>query len=166
MAHLWVQDLSSRDWSVVTLDGAAAADAGSPVLLDDAEAPSADTLLFDVGGLWVLIAPETVYVNGSPLVGGVRVLRDRDEIRVGLRRVFFDEEEPARVVPFPGGAQPVHCPRCLRPVSAGEPAVHSRCGVWHHQTDEFPCWTYSPSCSQCDQPSALDAGYAWSPDIL
>jgi len=50
--------------------------------------------------------------------------------------------------------KPIHYVRC------------PQCGVWHHQSDELPCWVYSSSCSLCDHPTALDAGYRWIPGEL
>ena len=43
-----------------------------------------------------------------------------------------------------------------------------QCGVWHHQreTDALRCWTYSPHCAMCDQPTDLSAGYRWTPQGL
>jgi hypothetical protein len=168
MAHLWVQEPDASEWHVAALEGDThAADSGRPVPAETgAGDPTGDALLHALGGLWVLIAGEAVRVNGMPLFGGVRVLRDRDEIRVGSHRAFFSEEEPPRVVPFPGADQPVLCPRCKQPLVVGDPSVRCACGLWYHQSTDLPCFSYSDHCAHCDRPTALDAGYRWSPDAL
>jgi hypothetical protein len=119
---------------------------------------------------WTLLGGRdaTVRVNGEPLVLGVRVLRDRDEISFAGHRCFFSTEELVRIVSFPGLAQPAYCPRCKQKMEVGESAVACpHCHAWHHQTEKFPCWTYDTTCALCQLHStALDAGYAWTPEIL
>ena len=39
-----------------------------------------------------------------------------------------------------------------------------QCGIWYHQHDQLPCWTYAPACGFCPQSTALDAGFAWTPE--
>ena len=122
---------------------------------------------------WVLVAgPDAaVSVNGVAMAAtGFRVLRDRDEIRMpGLGRAYFSTESLAVVVPFPGPAS-AGCPRCQQPI---RPTADSRpadtgvkcpsCGVWYHQTNDYPCWTYSPACSLCGRETSLDSGFQWAP---
>ena len=119
---------------------------------------------------WVLLAglEASLRVNGLPLVLGIHALRNRDEICVAGQRHFFSTEELAHVTPFPGLAQPAFCPRCKQKVEVGAPAVACpHCHAWHHQSDEFPCWTYDSTCALCQlQSTALDAGYSWTPDTL
>jgi hypothetical protein len=104
-------------------------------------------------------------VNGEPLWLGLRLLRDRDEIRLGpAARVYFSAERLAEVVPFPSPAREVHCPRCHQIIVAGSPAVACPgCQTWHHATAGLPCWTYDQRCAMCPQATALDAGLSWSP---
>jgi hypothetical protein len=120
--------------------------------------------------LWFAVADEgaEIVVNGLPLRLGVRALSDRDEIRVaGAGTVFFSTETLARPVPFPGGPHPVSCARCHQDITPGVAAVRCpRCGVWHHECDALHCWTYESHCQLCAQPSALDAGFGWSPEDL
>lgn len=167
MSHFWLQDPITREWGIVGMPGdvlrASDTVAASFAAVEDVDQ---DVSLHSVAGIWVLLAPEMARVNGSPLVGGVRVLRDRDEIRIGPIRAFFSEEELPRVVPFPGADEPVLCPRCKTPLSVGEPSVRCSCGLWYHQSSDLPCWAYAETCSLCDQPTALDAGYRWSPETL
>jgi hypothetical protein len=119
---------------------------------------------------WTLLGGRetTLRINGQPLVLGIRALRDRDEISIAGQRCFFSMEEFARVVLFPGLAQPACCPRCKQKVEVGDLAVACpHCRAWHHQSEKFPCWTYDSTCALCQlQNTALDAGYAWTPERL
>jgi hypothetical protein len=122
------------------------------------------------GERWLVMcaARASVRLNGVLLRAGIRVLRDRDELQVdGFGRVYFSTEQLARVEPFAPGERAAVCPRCKQAIAAGSPAVCCpQCGVWYHQSDEFPCWTYAPRCVLCPQPTALDAGYRWTPEGL
>jgi hypothetical protein len=119
---------------------------------------------------WTMVGGReaSLRVNGQPLVLGVRVLRDRDEISIAGQRCFFSTEELALVVPFPGMAQFICCPRCKQKLEPGTSAVACpHCRAWHHQSEEFPCWTYDATCALCQLHStALDAGYSWTPELL
>lgn len=119
---------------------------------------------------WTLLGGReaSLRVNGHPLALGIRILRDRDEVSIAGQRCFFSMEELARVVAFPGLAQPACCPRCKQRVEPGDLAVACpRCHAWHHQSEEFPCWTYDSTCALCQlQATALDAGYSWTPELL
>jgi hypothetical protein len=136
---------------------------------------------------WVLVAARAaeVSINGQPLRLGVAVLRERDEVylpggRIGIdgagsaaegmpRRCFFSAESLARIESFPGGDKPTFCPRCKKLIDPQVPAVRCpapSCRLWHHQTEARPCWTYAETCAVCDQPTALDAGYRWTPHQL
>jgi hypothetical protein len=83
-------------------------------------------------------------------------------------RCFFSTEELAQIVSFPGLAQTAFCPRCKQKVEPGDPAVVCpHCHAWHHQSEKYPCWTYGATCALCQvQSTALDAGYAWTPEKL
>jgi hypothetical protein len=163
MAHLWLREndeTSPNDWGVMPLEEGAAA--FGPALLLRCQDASGD--------LWLLMdaAPPRVRLNGASLITGIHVLQDRDEITIpGVGRMFFSTEVLARVEPYPGGERPAICPRCKRRIDTATPAVRCpQCGVWHHQSDELPCWTYSDTCALCSQPTALDAGYRWTPEAL
>ncbi len=118
--------------------------------------------------IWVLLDPATanVRLNGQLLVAGLAVLRDRDEILVsGRAPLYFSTEELAKIVPFPGSAEPVFCARCRQPIQAGTPAVRCpSCGHWSEQSETKPCWTYGPFCPMCEQPTALGTALRWTPD--
>ena len=120
--------------------------------------------------LWVLLVAEAapVRVNGSAVVGGIRALDDRDEIRgPSVAQCFLSTEQLASVVLSPGGERPMFCPRCKLPIEAATPAVRCPvCGIWHHQDDMHPCWSYSEECAVCRHDTDLDRGYRWSPEEL
>jgi hypothetical protein len=151
MAHLWTPGSGAETWVATPLAGDSAAfglrrSGGEPEC-------------------WVAIGPPAVHVNGVALDVGIRVLRDRDELRVGDARAYYSSESLPVVVAFPGAERPVFCPRCQQEIPPQSAAVRCpACGVWHHQTDELPCWTYAEHCALCDQPTALDGGFRWSPE--
>jgi hypothetical protein len=117
---------------------------------------------------WVVIhAPGTgLRINGTALATGIRLLSHRDELRLAgvAGRAFFSLEGLARAAPF-DGVEGSRCPRCQQGIEPGTPAVRCpQCGVWHHESEEFACWSYSPNCALCDQHTELDAGFRWTPD--
>jgi hypothetical protein len=179
MAHLWIREEPSQrraddgiDWLVAPLDGEAFAIVGgrpSTAAATTVE-PDGDIPLLArmdaAGGAWVLLGSATVRVNGRGALGAIRVLDDRDEIRVARHRIYFSDEVLPCVEPFPGADAPLYCPRCKLEVPVGEPAVRCRCQVWLHQTAELPCYTYADRCPACSAPTSLEARYSWSPAEL
>jgi hypothetical protein len=175
MAHLWTIAAGSV-WAPVPLDGAAFAlgpDGPTRLSAPRVRAAGPDTIVLRRTGAgpdtcWSLLIPAAVAarVNGvsSPL--GIVVLVDRDEIRLpGADPVFLSTETLPTVVPFATGTSHGFCPRCRQPLEPGAPSVECpACGLWYHQTDTLPCWTYSDRCVACGRPTPLDAGYAWSPE--
>lgn len=176
MAILHVQD-EAGCWSIVpleqdayVLDGGptpsirrrAALPANGGALLLRTRNGDADT--------WLLKAAHSgaVAVNSQPLYLGLRVLRDRDEIRMdGAPRFYFSTEQLARVAPLPEIKHAVFCTRCNREIRPGDPSVQCpQCGTWCHQMAELNCWTYGQNCPLCDQPTALEAGHRWTPEAL
>jgi hypothetical protein len=127
------------------------------------------------GEQWVLIAGPTsrVLLNSSPLALGIAALADRDEIVVpgpapgDERHLFFTSERPSNVESLPEGLNAA-CPRCRDTLEPGTPAVCCpACGVWHHQREDRPCWTYAETCAAClQQRTALDGGFHWTPAEL
>jgi len=119
---------------------------------------------------WILLcgARKQVSVNGLPVMAGIRVLSDRDEIRIeGAGTLFFSSENLARVETFPGGDSIVHCARCTREVDAGTPAVSCpSCALIYHEQEGSRCWSYDGSCANCPHPTSLDARYSWTPENL
>ena len=119
------------------------------------------------GARWVVIGPPSLRLNGAALDVGIAVMVDRDELCVGGRRMFFTTESVPTVVPFPGSDRPVSCARCGSVIAPGSPAVACpTCGLWYHESEELPCWTYGPHCVADDQPTALDAELRFSPEDL
>jgi len=176
MAQLFIED--GDDWWVAPLDAGAYAlgcDAESalrPRLASDGEAGSVPVIerVPDLSGeeTWVVFhsAGSALRINGTRLSTGIRVLLHRDELRVtGVAgRAFFSLEGFARVEAF-AGVEDSRCPRCQQPIERETPAVRCpQCSVWHHESEEFGCWTYSTTCSLCDQPSDFEAGFRWMPE--
>jgi hypothetical protein len=177
MAHLWLKD-DSDGWAVLSLDKQAytlATNPPRPVAPHlAAEVAASRVLLLRAqlveGASWVLLAKEDgdVFINGSRLSLGIRVIADRDEIRVrDLATIYFSTESLPAVAQFPGAEKALFCPRCRMKIEEGRLAVRCpSCGVWHHQTDDLPCWTYAEVCALCPQPTDLDAGFRWTPEEL
>lgn len=114
--------------------------------------------------LWGARAP--VRVNGLPLTTGIRVLEDRDEIRIGERGpMFYTKETFARVETFEGSAKPTECVRCTLPIEAGARIVRCpHCCVAYHQDDDLNCWTAAPACAACGGRTDTEAGFRWTPE--
>ena len=157
MAYLW-SDEGDGVWWPTTLD--TRGHDLPPARIARRGAPDAD--------VWFVLGPPAVRVNGAPLDLGIRVLADRDELRVGSARAFFSTETLAAIEAFPGSERPTLCPRCKLEIVAGTPAVRcTKCRVWHHESvaDGLECWSYAATCAaDCDQPTALDTGLRWSPE--
>jgi len=174
MAHLWVQQ--AAQWrtqqlteSVVAL--ASLKPAAEMSLFADAEPTGTDAALLvrsGAGGThaWALIAApdSSLRVDGVSPLAGLRVLADRDEIRTASGdRYFFSTETLAEIVPFPGSERAVYCGLCRQPIERTA-VLCPGCGIWFHQDAELPCWTYNDRCNFCGHATALDSGYAWTPE--
>ena len=175
MAHLWLRD-ETAEWMVLPL-GAEAFDLSvsppRPTRLPlGSEGADSRVLLVRMQEAreWVLLSgPKCrVRVNGFTICSGIRVLSDRDEIRIdGFGAFFFSTERLAVIEPLPKTERPVFCPRCKQEIREETPAVQCpQCKVWHHQSPELPCWTYAPTCALDDQATDLDADYRWTPTEL
>lgn len=180
MAHLWVKD-DGGEWAALPLEGEVyALSEGRPRRVEacaDGESCAAVVLVRREGsargarGGWFVVAEPgaRVKVNGRPVSAGLRALSDRDELAVaGVGLFYFSTETLAAVRTFAGAERGgAACPRCKQPLEEGASAVRCpQCGVWHHQTDELPCWTYAEVCALCPQPTALDAQFRWTPEEL
>ena len=119
---------------------------------------------------WILLSgPKTkVRVNGVSLLWGAHALRDRDEIRVDSEPpAYFSVESLARVETMEEATREIYCPRCSLEITVGSPAVRCpRCGIWHHSSEDYPCWCYASTCALCPHPTALDTGFQWTPADL
>lgn len=173
MAHLWLKT-ESEQWAVMPLeaDGFVLTTNPPRALRNKADESVSSVLLLreqrEEEDAWVLICgrERDVRVNGVALLLGVRVVGHRDEISVdGGRKFYFSTETLARIETFPGALQTLYCPRCKQSVEREAPAVRCpQCRVWYHQSEELPCWSYSETCALCPQPTALDAGFRWTPE--
>jgi hypothetical protein len=172
MAHLWIRT-GAGQWDVLPLDaGAFDLTASPPRAVAPGAARTAVLRRAEGQGepVWLLLAASGagVSVNGLPAPAGIRVLADRDEIQVdGGGPLIFSTEALARSEPFPGFDRTIFCPRCKLEIERGAQSVKCpACGIWHHQTEELPCWTYASSCALCPQPTGLETGYRWTPEEL
>lgn len=109
---------------------------------------------------------ETIRVNGWRLTTGLRVLADKDEIVIGDRApLFFSSESVACVESFAGSDREIFCPRCTLKIEKNAPVVRCpNCGIVHHENAELGCWTYASECAVCAHPTAMDAGFRWTPE--
>jgi hypothetical protein len=175
--HLWLQD-ESDSWAVFPLEGDRLELASIPApafrALGAGAAGAPRATLIRVPSpqreQWVLLAPHStgITVDGIPLAAGIRALTDRAEVRVrGAATFFFSAERLARIEPFPALERSATCPRCRQEIATGTPAVRCPgCDLWHHASDDLPCWTYAPTCALCPQSTDPDAGFRWSPEDL
>ena len=173
MAHLW--NHGEDGWGAQKLgdaefDLAALASRQAPKFKpDSAPGEIARLIQVDAAGskAWALIASldSDVRVNGRAVPAGLCVLADHDEIRVGGEVQYFSTETLATVELFAASDRPVFCGRCRQQIESGTPAVSCPgCGVWYNQSADLPCWTYSDKCTFCGYPTALDSGFAWTPE--
>ncbi len=174
MAHFWIFD-PATGWAVRALDEglALAGCTKGRARVTQEQRGSADVRVFRCQGVeevWVLIAScnAVVRVNGLLMNPGLRVLADRDEIvQAGRAAIFFSTEQLPRMEAFQDTGKAVVCPRCKQGIASGDLAVQCpQCRVWHHQSADLNCWTYSTRCALCDHPTALDGGYRWTPEGL
>ena len=168
MAHLWYQ--SDCVWNVFALDETPVALTGEgPLSVSGVEEPDqVEAALHKRStGAWLLFAPagEQARVNGLRFPG-IRLLRDRDEIRVCRQTFFFSTERLASIEAYTSPAK-AFCPRCRQEITNGTPAVQCPgCGVWHHENGDLSCWTYGGNCTLCPQKTPLIDSYQWTPEAM
>ena len=118
---------------------------------------------------WAILAgPGTrIRINGIAIAIGITTLRHRDEIGLeGGAPLYFSTERLASVETYAASDSP-RCPRCSLSIEPGDLYVCCPgCNVLHHQRPDRQCFSYSPSCSRCNQSSSLEAGFLWSPEGL
>jgi len=180
MALIW-HLANGENWVSTELDSAAVLTRDSLEPIDDMAAAARDRGVLlcahphdGHAAAWVLLAPSSadVWINDARLAHGIRVLSDRDAIRIsGSSAFYFSTEKLACVEAFPA-AEPVFCPRCKLEIAAGDAAVCCpQCGIWHHErvSEEQACWTYAKTCALCDQSTHLEiekAAFRWTPEWL
>jgi hypothetical protein len=157
MAHLWILD-NDQAWVTQLLAGDAVSLAELVTLQ---RTPDASTP-------WALLSGDPrLRLNGMPVPAGLAMLEDRDEIRLPGRSMWFSTELRAQVQAFPASATRGYCPRCKQAIDAGTAAVCCpQCALWHHASEELPCWTYASTCAACSQDTSLEAGFRWTPEDL
>jgi hypothetical protein len=115
----------------------------------------------------------SVLVNGTRVVGGIRVLQHKDELLVDSERMFFSAESApiVEVYMHDNSRRRPRCPTCRAEVLDGQPIVRCPgCSRIYHQIDGIddlpakPCWTYSPKCRFCQHPSSMSGAPTWQPD--
>lgn len=158
MSRLHYIPSDSSDWVAARIS----APMGIPCGLRNTDGNDAVVLLpLDDSGAVLVSRPDAaVRINGQAMPAGLRVLSDRDEIRVNHERFYFTSQDP--LVVEIRKAEPVACPRCSGMIESGTPAVRCHCGAWFHQSDEQPCFTYGETCPLCGGSSQLDAD-PWGP---
>ena len=174
MPHLWFQ--TDRAWNVFPLEESPVALLpDSPVAISDVDTSDRveAALHKRANGAWLLFAPahSETRVNGLRFPG-IRLLQDRDEIRVSGKTLFFSTERLASVEAY-AGASKAFCPRCRQEIANGTPAVQCPgCGVWHHENGDLNCWTYADHCALCPQKTPLNdaydacRSYQWTPEVM
>lgn len=172
MANLWYKAGSGK-WTPWLLDGAAVALGPRllPIMASNGCPPSALLMRSRSAGLeqWLAmrVAARPLFVNGESLRTGIRVINDRDEMRIlGSDCVFFSTEHLPQIEPFAESSRPVLCIRCRRSIVAGAPTVRCGCGAVFHQdtAPAFQCYSYAPSCPLCARPTDLTKTYRWQPE--
>lgn len=176
MPQLWqITDEPTGDWQPLPLDPQRCYPLCESVDAGASPDPN-QCVIWNGKNEWVLLAGRTgprVTVNGDEVLLGARVLADRDEIVVAtgsIHRYFFSAESSPVVETFtPRNEEGIatRCPRCIQPIESGKVVCCPSCGVWHHQTDESPCWSYGDTCGAChEQPTDLDAEFRFHPREL
>ena len=110
------------------------------------------------------------FVNGEPVIAGLRVLTHQDEIYAPPERLFFSAEERPSIVRLEMPEdRAVRCALCRDSIGFGEEFVQCpKCGRRFHQSsepdaDSRRCFTYKETCV-CDHPTTLSGEFAWTPD--
>lgn len=115
---------------------------------------------------------QSIFVNGEPLIGQLRILRHQDEILDGLTRCYYSAESRpcASVFRLVEGDRRPKCGICRGTIEDGQVVVACpRCGRVFHQipADENSsakeCWTYREKCL-CEHPTALGEDATWRPE--
>lgn len=191
MAHLWMKD-DSRKWAVLDLQVAAIELQGAALDIGrfpptGIEQPSAGTGAGATGKAQLLLVPFSegkkspswallwnhhtrVYVDSVLLTSGLRILFDREEIRLAANDpIYFAAVSPPRITTYTATEREIECMRCQSPLRQGDPVVVCpQCGITFHQNPDDPrrqCWIYSEKCN-CSMQTDLDADFLWYPEHL
>lgn len=118
---------------------------------------------------WVLVwsHDRAVRVNGLRSSTGIRVVSDRDEIKIdSMPAVFFSGESQPRVESFAGAESEMFCPRCKNKIEPNTPVVRCTvCSLVYHENieEERNCWSYAPCCG-CGTPTEVNGDFRWTPE--
>jgi hypothetical protein len=178
MPFLWLRDHDSV-WSALPLPGHPIEIGGhSPKKRSMEELVNTQikgALLIPVGDdqpvkTWALLWGRdcNVRINGlQSFPVGIRMLADRDEIKVDRGEVVYFTTETLPVIEtFEGSDHDIFCPRDKKKIEPGSLVVRCvECGlIYHYSTDKTRnCFEYSEMCL-CGHPTRLDAGFRWVPD--
>lgn len=128
MAYMWISDANQK-WEAVALSEEAYDLRNFPSLPRTfAQAAVVMKIADGAPGTWAVMAggKGEVYLNGHPIIAGLAILADRDEIRInGSSPLFFSTETLASVQALPGADRPIFCGRCRQQMKPGCP----RCNV-------------------------------------
>ncbi|MCH7227955.1 hypothetical protein [Haloferula sp. A504] len=114
-------------------------------------------------GALVCRGDSPIRVNGRAVPGGLRVLREKDEIRLARHRFYFSTKDALTIARHEG--EPTTCPRCTEPIKSGADAIRCHCGTLFHQSEDHPCYTYGETCPSCGVTTRID-GSPWNPSEL
>ncbi|MGE3316719.1 MAG: PHD finger domain-containing protein, partial [Planctomycetaceae bacterium] len=120
-----------------------------------------------VQGTALILEPEATAVINGETIHDIALLSDRDEIVVGLQRIYFSSETIPVVSTFhlEEGARRPSCGVCRGPIEDGAPVVQCpRCTRLFHQSDGREHWTYRSECPFCKHPTSLTGESAWKPE--
>lgn len=163
-----------RGWEHRRIESAAGG--GAPAAFGRQADGGARLATFQLDGLArsAIVAPlgAPVFVNGEPVLGGLRLLEHRDEVILAGERLYFSAESKPQIVlyePDPNGRL-VKCALCRLPLAPGQDmVVHCpQCGRIFHQVAEREgqparlCWTFRPSCL-CGHPTPITDEPIWQP---
>jgi hypothetical protein len=178
MPFIWIRD-DDRIWSALPLTDHPVDFSHSipkeSSTEDFVNAQIEGAFLFPVGDdrpikTWALLwgRDRDVRVNGlRSFPVGIRVIADRDEIKVDTgEAIYFTAETLPVVETFQGSDHDIFCPRDKKKIEPGSQIVRCvECGlIYHYNTDKaHNCFEYSELCL-CGHPTRLDAGFRWVPD--
>lgn len=124
-------------------------------------------------GFALLVAEvDNAYVSGNLVLGGIHLLRHRDEIILRSRRWYYSAESQPEIVMFQlqEGSRRPKCPVCRMNIEDGQMSVSCPgCNAVYHQSDACddrpakPCYSYRPQCV-CGHPTSLSGEPGWQPE--
>lgn len=104
-------------------------------------------------------------INGRRVTNGLAVLQGRACLTIERSEYFYSSEMLVVIEHFAEGQPPLSCPRCNGEITSGQIIRCPGCKTVFHQSEERPCFTYSPQCPLCNASTNLDEEQ-WSPADL